>query len=66
MTKEKLIEIIKDLLKTDNDLSFLLQLREAELKKLVACVSGKGLISLDSNAPLFCAHSFACDWPNSP
>jgi hypothetical protein len=38
MTKEKLIEIIKALLKTDADLGFLSQLKEKELEKLVACI----------------------------
>ena len=38
MTKEKLIEIIRTLLKTDADLRFLLQLKEKELEKLVACI----------------------------
>ena len=36
MTKEKLIEIVQGLLKTDADLSFLLQLKKAELETLVA------------------------------
>jgi hypothetical protein len=38
MTKEKLIEILRGLLKTDADLSFLLQLKKAEIETLVACV----------------------------
>jgi hypothetical protein len=38
MTKEKLIEIIKGILDTDVDLSFLRQLKETELETLVACV----------------------------
>ena len=38
MTKDKLIEILKKLLKTDADLSFLLQLKQAELELLIACV----------------------------
>ena len=38
MTKEKLIEILRGLLKTDADLSFLLQLKSDELERLVACV----------------------------
>ena len=38
MTKEKLIEIIQGLLKTDVDLSFLLQLNERDLETLVACI----------------------------
>ena len=38
MTKEKLIEIMQGILKTDVDLSFLLQLKERDLETLVACV----------------------------
>jgi len=38
MTKEKLLEIITDLLKADLDLGFLLKLEEDELEKLVACI----------------------------
>lgn len=38
MTKKKLMEIIKDILKTDIDLRFLLQLTETELETLVACI----------------------------
>ena len=38
MTKEKLMEIIKEILKTDIDLRFLLQLTETELETLVACI----------------------------
>ena len=38
MTKEKLIEIVQGILKTDVDLSFLLQLKKAELETLVACI----------------------------
>jgi hypothetical protein len=38
MTKDKLVEKIKELLKTDNDLDFLLELKEEELEKLVACI----------------------------
>jgi len=38
MTKEKLIEILRGLLKTDADLNFLLQLKKDELETLVACV----------------------------
>ena len=36
MTKEELVEKIKGLLKTDDDLSFLLQLRLEDLKTLIA------------------------------
>ena len=38
MTKDKLIEIMQGILKTDVDLSFLLQLKERELETLVACI----------------------------
>jgi len=38
MTKEQLIEIIKGILNTDIDLSFLLQLEKSELEKLVAAI----------------------------
>jgi hypothetical protein len=38
MTKEKLIEIIQGLLKTDSDLDFLLKLGEIELETLAACI----------------------------
>jgi hypothetical protein len=38
MTKEKLIEIIQGILKTDADLDFLLQLRKTDLETLVACI----------------------------
>ena len=38
MTKEKLIETIQRLLKTDIDLGFLLQLKKTELETLLACI----------------------------
>jgi hypothetical protein len=38
MTKEKLIDIIRTLLRTDADLRFLLQLKEKEVETLVACI----------------------------
>ena len=38
MTKEKLIEIIQGILKTDGDLNFLLQLTKTDLETLVACI----------------------------
>lgn len=38
MTKEKLVEKIRELLKTDNNLDFLLILEEEELERLVACI----------------------------
>ena len=36
--KAALLEIIKKLLKADTDLSFLLKLREDDLKTLVGCI----------------------------
>jgi len=38
MTKEKLVEKIRELLKTDIDLDFLLKLKKEEIEKLVACI----------------------------
>jgi len=38
LTKEELIEIIQGILNTDIDLSFLLQVKEDELEKLVAAI----------------------------
>lgn len=38
MTKEKLIDKIRDLLKTDNDLRFLVELKKEELEDLIACI----------------------------
>jgi len=38
MTKEKLVEKIKELLKTDIELDFLLELKKEELERLVACI----------------------------
>ncbi len=38
MTKDKMVEKIKELLKTDNDLDFLLELKKEELERLVACI----------------------------
>ena len=38
MTKEKLIEKIKEILKTDSDLSFLLQLKQSDVETLIACI----------------------------
>ena len=38
MTKEELVGKIKELLKTDNDLDFLLELKKEELERLVACI----------------------------
>ena len=41
MTKEKLVEKIRELLKTDGDLNFLLILKKEELERLVACIRDK-------------------------
>ena len=38
MTKEKLIDKIKALLKTDNDLRFLVELKKEDLEDLIACI----------------------------
>jgi hypothetical protein len=38
MTKEKLVQKIKELLKTDIDMSFLLELKKEEIETLVACI----------------------------
>jgi hypothetical protein len=38
MNKEKFVEIIRGILKTDANLDFLLQLRENELETLVAII----------------------------
>ena len=38
MTKDKLVDKIKELLKTDNDLDFLLELKEEEIERLIACI----------------------------
>ena len=38
MTKEKLVKKIKELLITDIDLSFLLELKKEEIETLVACI----------------------------
>jgi len=39
--KEELVEKIKELLKDDNDLDFLLELRREDLEKLLACIRGR-------------------------
>jgi len=41
MTKDKLIETIQRILKTDVDLRFLLQLKKADLETLLACIRGE-------------------------
>ena len=38
MTKEKLVAKIRELLKTDIDLDFLLELKKEDLERLVACI----------------------------
>jgi hypothetical protein len=38
MTKEKLLEKIRELLKTDNDLDFLLDMKKENLETLIACI----------------------------
>ena len=38
MSKEEMVEKIKDLLNADNDLDFLLELKKEDLEKLVACI----------------------------
>ena len=38
MKKEKLIEIIKEILQTDLDLSYLTVLKQEELENLIACI----------------------------
>ena len=38
MSKERLIQIIQEILRTEIDLSFLLRLKEKELETMVACI----------------------------
>jgi len=38
MTKDKMVEKIKELLKTDLNLDFLLELKKEEIESLVACI----------------------------
>jgi hypothetical protein len=38
MTKEKLIKKINEILKTDFDLGFLLELKKEDIERLVACI----------------------------
>ena len=38
MSKERLIQIIQEILRTETDLSFLLRLQEKELETMVACI----------------------------
>jgi hypothetical protein len=41
MTDEELVEKVKDLLKTDADLGFLLALNKKDLERLVACIRAR-------------------------
>jgi hypothetical protein len=41
MTIEELVKMVKELLKTDADLDFLLGLKKRDLEKLVACIRGR-------------------------
>jgi hypothetical protein len=41
MTNEELVKKIKELLRTDADLDFLLVLKRKELENLVACIRGR-------------------------
>jgi len=38
MTKDKLVEKIREILRTDNNLDFLLELKKEEIERLVACI----------------------------
>ena len=38
MTKDQIVKKIKDLLKADVDLDFLLELKKAEIETLIACI----------------------------
>ena len=41
MTNEDMVKKIKELLKTDSDLDFLLVLKKKDLEKLLACIRGR-------------------------
>ena len=41
MNKEELIKILQNILKTETDLDFLLELKKEDLKRLVAVVRGR-------------------------
>jgi hypothetical protein len=41
MTKEKLVDKIKELLETDTDLNFLLALKKEDLERLLACIRNR-------------------------
>ena len=49
LTKEKLVEKIKELLKTDFDLYFLLELQLEEIETLIACIRDR-LARIDSDS----------------
>ena len=38
MTKEQIVEKIKEILRTDLDLDFLLELKRKELETLISCI----------------------------
>ena len=38
MDKSNLLEIIKKLLKTEDDMDFLMTLKESDLEKLIVCI----------------------------
>ena len=38
MNREKLVRIIQELLRTDQDLTFLTELKKEQLERLVACI----------------------------
>jgi len=41
MTQERLVKIIQELLRSDDPLTFLQDLRQEDLEKLVACVRAR-------------------------
>jgi ribosomal protein L29 len=41
MTNEELVKKVKELLKTDADLRFLLALNKKDMERLVACIRGR-------------------------
>ncbi len=41
MNKQELMEILKRILNTDADLSFLLQIKKSELELLIACIRAR-------------------------
>ena len=38
MTKDKMVDKIRELLKTDLNLDFLLELKKEEMERLIACI----------------------------